>query len=229
MTAAGALVVLHGGTFDPVHNGHLAIARAAHEALGSVVRMMPAADPPHRPPPGATAAQRAEMLDLATAGEPGLAVDRRELGRDGPSYTVLTLRELRAADPDIPVALLVGADSFLGLPGWREWRALFGMAHFVVADRPGDDWRPDELPGPLGDEVRGRWTADPAALAAAPAGRLLRLGQPLYDVSASDLRARIAGGRPWRHLVPAAVAGYIGRHGLYAGTGRDAATTASSL
>ena len=93
----------------------------------------------------------------------------------------------------------------------------------------GDDWRPDELPGPLGDEVRGRWTADPAALAAAPAGRLLRLGQPLHDVSASDLRARIAGGRPWRHLVPAAVAGYIGRHGLYAGTGRDAATTASSL
>lgn len=229
MTAAAALVVLHGGTFDPVHNGHLAIARAAHEALGSVVRMMPAADPPHRPPPGATAAQRAEMLDLATAAEPGLAVDRRELGRAGPSYTVLTLRELRAADPEVPVALLVGADSFLGLPGWREWRALFELAHFVVADRHGGDLGPGELEGPLGDEARGRWTDDPAALARAPAGRLLRLGQPLHDASATDLRARIAAGRPWRHLVPAAVAGYIERHGLYRGPGRDAATTASSL
>src|SRR5690554_2410476 len=153
VTATGALVLLYGGTFDPVHNGHLAIARAAHQALGTAVRMMPAADPPHRPPPGATAAQRAAMLELATAGEPGLRVDRRELEREGPSYTVLTLRELRARDPDVPVALLVGADSFLGLPGWREWRALFGMVHFVVADRPGDDWRPDALPDPLAAEV----------------------------------------------------------------------------
>lgn len=225
MTAAAALVVFHGGTFDPVHNGHLAIARAAHDALGSVVRMMPAADPPHRAPPGATAAQRAQMLDLATAGESGLCVDRRELERDGPSYTVLTLRELRAAEPDVPVALLLGADSFLGLAGWREWRALFGMTHFVIADRPGANWRPDALPGPLAGEVRGRWTDDPAALAAAPAGRVLRLEQPLQDVSATDLRARVAGGQPWGHLVPDAVAGYIRRVGLY----RDAATTASSL
>ena len=229
MSAAATLVVLHGGTFDPVHNGHLAIARAAREALGSVVRMMPAADPPHRLPPGASAGQRARMLELATAGEPGLCVDRRELERDGPSYTVLTLRELRAADPDVPAALLLGADSFLALPAWREWRALFGMAHFVVADRPGDALRPDALAGPLADEVRGRWTDDPAELAAAPAGRVLRLGQPLHDVSATDLRARIAGGRPWRHLVPEAVADYIERHRLYRGPGRDAAGAASSL
>ena len=227
MTTTAALVVFHGGTFDPVHNGHLAIARTAHEAFGSAVRMMPAADPPHRAPPGATAAQRAQMLDLATAGEAGLCVDRRELEREGPSYTVLTLRELRMADPDVPVALLLGADSFLGLAGWREWRALFDMAHFVIADRPGADWQPDALPGPLADEVRGRWTNSPAALAAAPAGRVLRLGQPLQDVSATDLRARIAAGHAWKHLVPDAVAGYIERLGLY--RDRDAATTASSL
>lgn len=225
MTAAGALVLLYGGTFDPVHNGHLAIARAAHAALAAPVRMMPAADPPHRPPPGASADQRARMLELAVADEPGLCVDRRELERAGPSYTVLTLRALREQESDVPVALLLGADSFLGLPGWREWRALFELAHLVVADRPGENWCPDALPQPLAEQVRGRWAGDPAELTAVPAGRVLRLGQPLHDVSATDLRARLAEGRPWRDLVPGPVADLIERCGLY----RDAAATASSL
>lgn len=219
------LVVLYGGTFDPVHNGHLAIARAAAQTLGYPVRLMPAADPPHRPAPGASARQRAEMLDLAVAGDDALCVDRRELERDGPSFTVLTLRELRAVEPEAPVALLVGADSFIGLPGWREWQALFGLAHLVIADRPGDAWRPDALPGALAAAVAGRWAAGPAELAAAPAGKVLALRQPLHHVSATDLRARIAAGRPWRHLVPAAVADYIQAEGLY----RDVAHTASSL
>lgn len=224
MTGSG-LVVLYGGTFDPVHNGHLAIARAAAQVLGSAVYLMPAADPPHRPAPGASAQQRAHMLDLAVAGEPDLRVDRRELGRDGPSYTVKTLRELRSADPQVPVALLVGADSFIGLPAWREWRALFTLAHFVIADRPGDAWRPETLPEALAVQTGDRWTDDPADLSARPAGRLLALGQPLHEASATDVRGRIAAGRPWRHLVPATVAGHIQAHGLY----RDAADTASSL
>ena len=223
--AGSGLIVLYGGTFDPVHNGHLAIARAAAQALGSLVRMMPAADPPHRPVPGASAQQRAHMLDLAVAGEPDLRVDRRELERDGPSYTVQTLRELRTANPQAPVALLVGADSFIGLPDWREWRALFTLAHFVIADRPGEAWQPGTLPEALAAQADGRWTDDPADLSAAPAGRVLALGQPLHDASASDLRARIASGRPWRHLVPAPVAGHINAQGLY----RDASDTASSL
>lgn len=223
--AKGALVLLHGGTFDPVHNGHLAIARAAGQALDCPVRLMPAADPPHRSLPGATAAQRARMLELATADEPGLCVDRRELERDGPSYTVLTLRELRDGDPGIPVALLLGADAFLGLPGWREWKALFSLAHFVVAGRPGLALSPDALTPVLAAATEGRWTEDPAALRTAPAGRVLLLRQPLHDVSATDLRARIAAGRPWRHLLPGPVADYIQRHRLY----RDAGATASSL
>ena len=223
--AGPGLIVLYGGTFDPVHNGHLAIARAAAQALGSVVRLMPAADPPHRPAPGASAQQRAHMLDLPVQGDPDLCVDRRELEREGPSYTVQTLRELRAADPRVPVALLVGADSFLGLPGWREWKELFALTHFVIADRPGDAWRPETLPEALAAEADGRWTDDPADLSAAPAGRLLALGQPLHEASATELRSRIAGGRPWRHLVPAAVADHIHAQGLY----RDAADTASSL
>ncbi len=223
--AGRTLIALYGGTFDPVHNGHLAIARTAATALGCRVRLMPAADPPHRPPPGASALQRASMLDLAVEGDDLLCVDRREMQRDGPSYTVQTLRELRAAEPDTPVALLVGADSFLGLPAWREWEALFGLAHFVVADRPGDAWQPDTLPGPLAAAVAGRWTEDPAGLAASPSGKILALRQPLHDVSATGLRARIARGEPWRHLVPAAVARYIRDQGLY----RDAADTGSWL
>lgn len=225
MSASARLMILYGGTFDPVHNGHLAIARAAWQRLGSPVRMMPAADPPHRPPPGASAQDRAEMLALAVADEPGLCVDRRELERTGRSYTVDTLRALRADEPDLPVAMLLGADSFLSLPGWKDWRDLFGLVHFVVAERPGEDSVLDPLPEPLAAEVRGRWTEDGAALAAAPAGRVMRLGQPLHDVSATALRSRIAAGRPWQHLVPAPVAALIRTRGLY----RDAANTASWL
>lgn len=219
------LVVLYGGTFDPVHNGHLAIARAARQKLGCAIRMMPAADPPHRPPPGASADERAAMLELAVADEPGLCVDRRELERTGASYTVDTLRQLRAVQPDVSVALLLGADSFISLPGWKDWRDLFDLAHFVVAARPGQDSVLDPLPEPLASAVQDRWVDAVDALTATPAGKVLRLGQPLHDVSATGLRGRIASGAPWKHLLPAPVAARIQARGLY----RDAADTASSL
>ena len=212
---AGGLHVFYGGTFDPVHHGHLLVARSARDALGCAIRMMPAADPPHRPPPGASAGQRARMLALAIDGEPGLVLDERELHRDGPSYSVDTLRALRVALGDAaPIALLVGADSLLGLPGWHEWTALTGLAHVVVADRPGN--RLDErLPPALAAHLAGRWTDDPGALGAAPAGRVLRLRQPVHPGSATEIRRRIASGEHWRDLVPATVADYIDRHGLY--------------
>lgn len=212
-----SLRVYYGGTFDPVHDGHLAIARAARDTLDATIRLMPAADPPHRAPPGANAAQRARMLDLAVAGEPRLLVDTRELARAGRSYTVETLRELRREIGDAaPVALLVGADSFLDLPQWREWQALFDLAHFVVAQRPGSPLEQGLAPE-LAALVAGRDAADAAALRAAPAGRVLRLNQPLHAESASEVRQRIAAGQPWQDLVPAPVAVYIERHGLYAG------------
>ena len=215
MTAPGQLRLHYGGTFDPVHEGHLATARAARDALQCTVRLMPAADPPHRAPPGADARQRAEMLRLAIAGESDLCVDLRELRRTGPSYTIDTLRELRAAyGGEVPIALLVGADSVLGLPGWREWRTLFELAHFVVADRPGSDL--DRLPsGALADALAGRWTGSPEDLQASPAGRLLRLAQPLHPASATEVRRRIAAGQPLQGLVPDAVAAYVREHGLY--------------
>jgi len=209
------LRLFYGGTFDPVHNGHLAIARIARDALDTKVRMMPAADPPHRAAPGATANQRAAMLDLAVAGDPGLCVDRRELQREGRSYSIDTLRALRVEyGADAPIALLVGADSFIGLPTWYEWQALFDHAHFVVAERAGNPLD-HALPAELAEALAGRWCDAAGELAQSPAGRVLRLHQPLHDESATDIRQRIIGGRSWRDLVPAAVADYIQRHHLY--------------
>ncbi|MDQ3617233.1 MAG: nicotinate-nucleotide adenylyltransferase, partial [Pseudomonadota bacterium] len=210
-----ALRVFYGGTFDPIHQGHLAIARAARDALDAGVALMPAADPPHRTAPGADALQRARMLDLAVAGEPRLRVDRRELLRDGRSYSIDTLREIRAeSGRETPLALLVGADSFLDLPEWKDWQALFELAHFVVADRPGNPLY-DELPEALAGFVEHRWCVSAEALRAAPAGGVFRLQQPLQAESATTVRQRIADGGPWRALVPPAVAEYIQRHGLY--------------
>ena len=209
------LKLFYGGTFDPVHNGHLAIARAARDELACKVRLMPAADPPHRAPPGADAGQRARMLELAIADEPGLLVDRRELERDGRSYTIDTLRGLRdEMGPGAPIALLIGADSFIGLPGWREWEALFDLTHFVVAPRPGSPLE-GQLPPELATVAAGRWTDSPNALKSRPAGCLFLLDQPLQPESASEVRHRIATGQPWLGLVPAAVAGFILGHGLY--------------
>ncbi|HVK51732.1 MAG TPA: nicotinate-nucleotide adenylyltransferase, partial [Pseudoxanthomonas sp.] len=157
------LHLYYGGTFDPVHNGHLAIARAARDELGTPVHLMPAADPPHRAPPGANALQRAHMLDLAVAGQAGLRVDRRELLRaqrqpQARSYTVDTLHELRGElGADAAIALLVGADSLVALTTWKSWRALFGLAHFVVAERPGSSLDAG-LPAELQAELLRRWT-----------------------------------------------------------------------
>ncbi|WP_238978737.1 nicotinate-nucleotide adenylyltransferase [Novilysobacter arseniciresistens] len=224
-TATAPLTVFYGGTFDPVHNGHLGVARHARDRLDATIRLMPAADPPHRDTPGAGAIHRARMLDLAVAGEPRLKVDRRELSRTTRSWTIDTLQGIRRELGDAaPVALLVGADSLLGLPQWKDWQALFELSHFVVAERPGIDLSPSVLPGPLAGWLDGRWTDSVAALNRAPGGRVLRLRQPLHEGSATAIRARVAAGRPLAGLVPDAVAAYIARHWLYAG---GAASSAS--
>lgn len=214
------LRIHYGGTFDPVHQGHMAIARAARDQLQVAVRLLPAADPPHRPAPGANATQRAEMLALAIDDEPGLLLDLRELERaqrlpDVPSYTVDTLRELRdELGPRQPIAWLVGADSLLGLTGWHEWEALFDLAHFIVADRPGSPLQ-QQLPTLLQDALDGRWTSKEGDLFSAPAGRLLQLQAPLRSESATEVRRRIATGGDWRALLPDKVADYVADHRLY--------------
>jgi len=156
------------------------------------------------------------MLDLAVAGDPWLRVDRRELHRDGPSWTVHTVRELRALHgADAPLALLLGADSFRSLPQWHAWEELLQLAHLVVASR-GDEPVERDLPPELARAVEGRWCSAPADLDAAAGGRILPLRQPLRAESATAVRAAIAAGDPaWQDAVPPAVAGYIRRHRLY--------------
>lgn len=210
------LHLVYGGTFDPIHFGHLAIARAARARLDCTVRFMPAGDPPHRAPPGAGGEDRAAMVALAIAHEPGFLLDRRELERNGRSYTVDTLAELRAElGPSQPLAWLVGADSLLGLPGWHRAQALLTLAHLVVADRPGSPIDASALPEALARMLEGRWTDDAGRLHAAPAGHLLRLHQPLHPASATGVRARLAASDPALDLLPADVAAFIEEKGLY--------------
>lgn len=242
-----SLRVFYGGTFDPVHAGHLAMAEVAAVALGVPVRLMPAADPPHRAVPGADAGHRAAMLDLAVQGQPMLRVDRRELQREGRSYTIRTLHELRAQyGADAPLAFVVGADSLRALHTWTDWRDLLEGAHLVVAERPGsplDDLAQEEASGPdaaaasatqgdpaLREALSGRWADTPEALRQGPGGRVLRLRQPLHPASATAIRRAIAAGEAdWaRWLVPA-VADYIRRHRLYGARPADAAALEGPL
>ena len=221
--------VLYGGTFDPVHLGHLAIAEAARDALGCDVLLVPAADPPHRAAPGAGAAHRARMLELAVAGERGLRVDRRELARSAPSYTVDTLREVRAeVGLATPLVFLLGADSLRALHTWHEWVAIFELAHLVVAERPGQSLD-DGMDPVLVAAFAGRWTDDADDLRRAAAGRIWRLRQPLHSASATRVRAVIAAGGAWRNEVPPAVAAYIDRHGLYAISGAASGPSSFAL
>lgn len=217
------LRVFYGGTFDPVHNGHLAIACAARDALGVEINFLPAADPPHRSAPGASAVDRVAMLQLAIADEPGLQVDLREIdqhARDSSrrSWSVDTLRGLRAElGSNVSIAWLLGADSFIGLPSWKCWQELFHLTHFVVAERTGSAL--DQAIAPeMSQMLDGRWVDDVAALCIAPAGLVLCLHQPMHPHSATDLRYRIQAGMPWRPLLPAAVADYIVANHLYGNT-----------
>ena len=215
--SAARLLVCYGGTFDPVHNGHLAVARAARDLLDADVALVPAHDPPHKGPTRADALQRAEMLALALAGEPGLRVDRRELRRQGPSYTVDTLGELRRElGADAPIAWLVGADSLLELHTWHRWRELFTLAHLVAVQRPGSEVDAARLRAQAPEvlaEIDGRWLP-PGDLAASPAGGFALLALPGRGANRPPQGRRPPSPRAW---VAPAVAAFIDRHGLYRG------------
>ena len=211
--------ILYGGTFDPVHKGHLAIARAVAAAFDWPVSLLPAADPPHRRAPGASAEQRASMLELAIGSDPRLHVDRRELNRHGPSYTVDTLAEVRAEiGPDAPLICVLGIDSVAQLDSWHDWQRIFSLANVLGVERPGTGidpaWLRQQAPA-VHAELLPRWR-DIAALAAQASGGYSALAmRPLRAESATEVRERIASGRPWARLVPPAVAGYIRSAGLY--------------
>lgn len=208
---------IFGGTFDPIHLGHL---RTAFELMQSLdlaeLRFVPAGRPPHRDAPFADAALRLELVRAAIADQPGFVVDDREIRRAGPSYTVLTLAELRAEHPRRPIVLAVGMDAFLGLTQWHRWQELFELAHLVVAYRPG--WRaPGD--GPLGELLRERGTDRVADLHEALAGRIVVRPVTQLEISSTELRSLIAAGQDPRYLVPEAV------RSLLLGAGRYAART----
>lgn len=207
---------LFGGTFDPIHLGHLRLAETAREALGLArVRLIPAGQPPHRATPGASGADRLAMARLATADNPAFEVDAAEVTTVQASFTILTLERLRAElGPARPLVLLLGVDAFLGLPTWRRWTELLDFAHLAVANRPGYSLDAAQMPAALADLVARR-KAGPAALGAAPAGAIVPFEMTPLAISATDIRARAAAGLSLRYLLPPPVVDYISRHQLY--------------
>ncbi len=197
-TALRPLAIL-GGTFDPVHLGHLRVAWEAAEQLGAEVRLLPANQPPHRPPPVASAAQRVAMLRVALAGQDRLTLDLREIERAGPSWTVDTLIALRREiGPLRPLVLLIGADAYEGLTSWHRWRTLFELAHIGVLTRPGPS---TPLPPELEFETAPRRAHEPAVLHGAPGGRVLAIAVTALAISATRVRALLATGHLPRFLV----------------------------
>ena len=207
-------LAIFGGTFDPIHNAHLRVAWEAAEALDADVRLLPASVPPHRDQPLADARQRAALVRAALAGQARLTLDTRELQREGPSYTIDTLVELRdEIGADRPLVLLVGADAFAGLATWHRWRELFDLAHVVVAHRPG--WKAPTQ-GPLGELMVDRGTGAVNDLHTAPAGRIYVHAVTQLEISSTELRQIIDAGRDPRFLVPDAVREIIRESGCYA-------------
>jgi nicotinate-nucleotide adenylyltransferase len=208
---------LFGGTFDPVHFGHLRLAEEAIDHLGLAgIRWLPAGQPPHRGLPHVTADQRLEMVRLATSGNARFAVDAAEVDAALPSYTVHTLERLRGElGPAQPLVLLVGADAFAGLNTWHRWRELFDLAHVAVSHRPGFPVEMASLPGDLAQEFDRRRVTDPAALAASPAGSIVTFAMTQLAISATQIRRLLANGLSARYLLPDDVLDYIQTRSLY--------------
>jgi nicotinate-nucleotide adenylyltransferase len=209
-----------GGTFDPIHCGHIGLATDVRDGLGlREVRIIPAGEPWHRAPPIASRNDRMAMTVLACAETEGLVADDRETRRAGATYTVDTLHALRRDFGDAPLALIIGSDAFADLHRWHLWQELFALAHVVVAERPGVPLSLETLAAPLAHEWRQRYTADAQALERAASGAIVR--QPIVPrpISATEIRRALAhGGDAWqqvRGLLPRGVLDYIARNHLY--------------
>lgn len=206
---------IFGGTFDPIHYGHLRTALELLEGLSlERILFIPCGQQPLRDEPTAPSATRLSMVRAAVESEARFSVDTRELERAGPSYSVDTLTGLRAEHEDRPLCLLLGMDAFLSLPDWHRWEELIGLVHIVVAHRPG--WQaPGE--GALGGLIRRHATATPRDLAAQQCGRLFVTPVTQLDISASGLRRLIRAGLDPRYLVPEPVRAIIRETECYAG------------
>jgi nicotinate-nucleotide adenylyltransferase len=207
-------MAIFGGTFDPIHYGHL---RTAFELMESLrlpeVRFLPAGTPPHRERPVAEARVRLEMVRAAIGGQPGFVVDDRELHREGPSYSVDTLLDLRAEYAHRSICLVVGMDAFLDLPKWYHWREILQLAHVLVAHRPG--WRVPDM-GPLNELLADRGTGRVGDLHESRAGRIYIHAVTQLEISSTAIRELVSNGGDPRFLMPDEVRKTILDSGCYA-------------
>jgi len=205
---------IFGGTFDPIHFGHLRPAFELSQALKlAEVRFMPAGNPPHRGATLASAELRLAMVKAAVAGEKRFVVDDREVRRTGASYSVDTLTELRAEFPERSLCLMLGMDAFLGLPDWHRWRDILDLAHVVVWHRPG--WKAP-VHGPLGEVMVDRGTGAIRELHEQKAGRVYIHAVTQLEIASTQLRQVIVSGTDPRYLVPDEVRKIIVETGCYA-------------
>ena len=201
------MIGILGGTFDPIHHGHLRTALDVKESLGlEQIRLIPLRDPPHRDKPHCTPQQRLEMLQAATAETDSFLIDRRELERTGKSYSLLTLQSLRAELGDMPICLILGQDAFRGFPEWHRPDEILQLAHLIVMQRPGST---ADLP------YRERITDNREELTAISVGKIYLQPVTQLDISSTGIREMLYAGRSPRYLLPDAVLQIIERDGLY--------------
>jgi len=206
-----SLLGIYGGTFDPVHYGHLRPVRETCEALElSEVRFVPAPRPPHRPTPMASAEDRLTMVRLALEDEPVFVLDDCEFQRNTPSYTVDTLRAIHKEAGDSTLCLLIGADSLLGLETWHKWDQLFDLCHIIVMARPGYPLDTSSLPW-----LQSRLCKDKQELNTRSKGCVYIHAVKEQPISATAVRKAVAEGKPINDMVPASVADYIIKEKLY--------------
>jgi nicotinate-nucleotide adenylyltransferase len=207
------MIGLFGGTFDPVHFGHLRPGWEVREQLSiDDFRWLPAGQPAHRAGAVTAAHHRLAMLRLAVEGLDAFRIDERELQRPGPSYMVDSLREIRAESGERPVLLIIGQDSAASLDTWHRWRTLFDLAHIVIMQRPG---QPDAESGAVRQALAERSAREASALRAVAAGLVYRVRVSQLAVSSSAIRKLVRAGRSPRFLLPDAVLEYVERQGLY--------------
>ena len=214
MHAGLAPLGVFGGTFNPVHYGHLRSALELVERLNlEQLRLMPSSRPPHRETPACSAGHRAAMVELAVAEEPRLACDARELRRPGKSYTIDSLIEIRQElEPRRSLCMVLGCDAVLGITGWHRWQELLDWAHIVVIARPG--WRlPDT--GEVAEWLQHHRLESSASLAQQDAGGVLVEELRPLSISSTEIRELLGKGKSVRYLMPQTVLEYIQAHGLY--------------
>ena len=210
-------IALLGGSFDPVHCGHLLTATAAKAALSAwQMRLLPCAQSPFKKTSLANAAQRESMLRLALTEYPELCIDTRELRRPAPSYTVDTLSELRAElGSHRPLIFVLGWDAFVGLPRWHQWRELFALAHLAVMNRPGVGGDRHAVLGAELSALLDERLAARTDLSSRPSGHVCFIEVPAVELSSSIIRTKIAAGESVDGMMPKAVQQYIHKQALY--------------